>query len=83
VIIPEEIPADLLSVPSCPEKDEINWSDARAASDHYRRCKDLRGQRIHDLAVTVRGRWEWLREQAHAVESDNKIIEETIEANTK
>ena len=79
VIIPESIPEDLLTVPECPEIDEITWGDARRASDQYRRCKDLRGQRIEDIATTVRGRWQWLRDQALAVEADNKEIEERLE----
>lgn len=71
VIIPEDVPEDLLAVPDCPEVDEISWGDARRASDQYRRCKDLRGQRIEDIAITVRGRWKWLREQADGVRQDN------------
>lgn len=74
VIIPEPIPEDLLSVPVCREIDEITWGDARDASDEYRRCKDLRGQRIKDIAVTVRGRWEWLRNQQPLVDDDSDKI---------
>ena len=80
VIIPEPIPDDLLTVPACPEVDEITWGDGRAASDHYRRCKDLRGQRIHDLATTVRGRWDWLRGQKQEIEQDDaEAIDEAVE----
>lgn len=83
VIIPEDVPEDLMAVPPCPEVDEITWGDARSASDHYRRCKDLRGQRIEDLGHTVRGRWDWLREQAKGVEKDNaEIIERAKDGET-
>ena len=76
VIIPEPIPEDLLAVPDCPEVDEITWGDARRASDQYRRCKDLRGQRIEDIGVTVRGRWDWLREQAVLVREDDQTVKD-------
>lgn len=76
VVIPEPIPEDILAVPSCPEIDEVTWGDARRASDQYRRCKDLYAQRIRDIATTVRGRWDWLAEQAAAIEADNQEIKD-------
>lgn len=79
VIIPEPVPDDLLSVPDCPESDEITWGDARRASDAYRRCKDLRGQRIEDIGVTVRGRWDWMRSQADAVRMDNQVVRDAVD----
>ena len=72
----------MLLVPDCPEIDEIKWGDARKASEHYRNCKDLRGQRIEDLAVTIRGRWQWMREQYKKTQSDNQTIKDAA-ANNK
>ncbi len=65
-----------MTVPDCLEMDEIQWSDARKASEHYRTCKDLRGQRIQDLSSTVRGRWKWLKDQQVAISVDDKVIED-------
>ena len=79
VIIPEPIPEAMLAVPPCPEIDEITWGDARQASDLYRRCKDLRGQRIKDLAATVKGRWQWLERQAEQARQDNEAIRKRVE----
>lgn len=78
VILPERIPDALLTVPECPEFDEITWGDARSASDHYRRCKDLRGQRIDDLRAVVVSRWEWLHNQAELIEEDNERLRREI-----
>lgn len=75
VIVPEEIPADQLEVPPCEEVDEIKWGDARNASDHYRRCSDLRGERLKSLISTIKGRWKWILEESEKVEEDNAAIE--------
>ena len=79
VIIPEEIPEDLFTPPDCPEIDEITWADARGASEHYRTCKDLRGQRIKDIGITARGRWDWMREQAEGIKEDNQKLKASTE----
>lgn len=82
-MIPEEIPEDLFEPADCPEKDEIKWSDAREASEHYRDCKDLANERIRTLKITVDGRWNWLKEQAKGVQEDNKKVLKALEESKK
>lgn len=82
VIIPEIIPSDLLQPPDCPERDEIKWGDARAASEHYRKCKDLSAQRIRDIKTTVDGRWDWLRNKKKELKQDAIDLKNKIEGNT-
>lgn len=79
VISPEPIPEDQLEIPPCEEVDEIKWGDARSASDHYRRCSDLRGERLRSLISTVLGRWKWIDAEAVRVEEDNVRIREEAE----
>ena len=69
----------MLQVPPCADVDETTWGDAKNASDIYRRCSDLRGQRIHDLAVTITGRWEWMEKQAEKARADNESIRKQVE----
>lgn len=83
VIIPERIPEDLFEPADCPEKDEIKWSDAREASEHYRDCKDLANERIRALKITTDGRWKWLEDQAKGIKEDNEKVLDALDKNKK
>ena len=61
----------------CAEVDEIKWSDARRASEHYRECKNLAAQKMNSLRTTILGRWQWLRDQAALIAEE----EEELKAN--